>query len=132
MNRLILHNNSSGENIFNIVFQPQRLLSGIHITWHPETLAILSAGEAIVVVPQAFVANNGSPQIYTGVSSLRALLASSGFKPEYDIGPIAFTCEDSRQNRYLVTFTGSINLNGNTFKVRDLDRRRIGSRPAIR
>ena len=72
----------------------------------------------------------GSVENYSGVDAIVTILRRTGIKSQFDIGPISFTCEDSVQLRYLVTFTVSVSFSGNVFVVRDLSRVRIGGRPS--
>lgn len=68
---------------------------------------------------------------FKGVESVFKFLQLDGLKPSYDIGPIAFTCEDGVQNRYLVTFRVEVTSGENRMNVKDIERVRIGSPPSL-
>jgi hypothetical protein len=130
---LVLSNISTNENLYNLMFQVVRHPTGIHILWWPQSQDILRAGQGVTIAPMTFVKEeNDKIETYSGLPSLQSVLVEKGVKAPYNIGPIAFSCEDSRQNRYLVSFTASLNQSGTKFTVLDIDRQRIGSRPSIR
>jgi hypothetical protein len=128
--RFQLRNISATQAIYNIAFQPVRLKDTLFINWHPGTIDILEPNALIPIEPLVLVANNGVGNQYRNVASLHSILRNEDVKTEYDIGPVAFSCEDSVQNRYLVTFTVKLNNSGNIMSVQDCERIRIGSRPS--
>ncbi len=131
MRSLLLQNISTTENLYNLIFQPVSHPSGMFIIWEPKSVDVLPAKGQLPITPMAHVIKDGGTlESYSNVSSIHALLAEKGAQLQYDLGPVAFSCEDGRQNRYLVTFTVFLNRGGNMVTVTDLDRKRIGSRPS--
>ncbi len=128
---LLMRNLSRTETLFNICFQPVRLGEDGFVNWMSEN-KVLAPGDIMRIWPVVMERKVGDnlEQLMNGVSSIRDILSKRGSQSSYDIGGIAFSCEDSVQNRYLVTFTAEVSFGGNVFTVRDLDRRRIGSRPS--
>jgi hypothetical protein len=127
-----LVNISKTEALYNIVFQPQTdALQRRSLTWRRDTIAKLAPGENASLYPVLSLDNgDGQSRSYNGLADVLSASVDKQKTPEYDLGPIAFTCEDSRQNRYLVTFKILIRSSGNGVSVQDLDRRRIVSRPS--
>jgi hypothetical protein len=128
--RLLLSNISRTEPIYNIVFQPVRLKDGANVIWIGEEQQLLSPGSRMALGPILFLTDSYVKE-FKGVESVVKFLQLDGLKPSYDIGPIAFTCEDGVQNRYLVTFRVEVTSGGNRMNVKDIERIRIGSRPSL-
>jgi hypothetical protein len=84
----------------------------------------------MIIEPVLSRGANGPVIEFRGVSAIVDTLRNEKNSSMYDIGPVAFSCEDSVQNRYLVTFRVEINFQGNMLAVRDCERVRIGSRPS--
>lgn len=127
--RLILRNLSSAP-IFNLAFQPVTLREDLHVIWQAEETHILEGQRNMTIEPVLFRGANGPVIEFRGVSAIVDTLRIEKNSPMYDIGRVAFSCEDSVQNRYLVTFRVEINFQGNTLAVKDCERVRIGSRPS--
>jgi hypothetical protein len=132
----LLTNVSTSQMIFNIIFQPVRLENGIFVVWHPQSIDILEPRQGIDLRPLVLATKDGSQtgpcDSLSGVAALhRAIKSRSKASNAYDIGKIAFTCEDTAQQRYLVTVRVAINFLGSNITVTDIDRVRIGSRPTI-
>jgi hypothetical protein len=126
--RLILRNLSPAP-IFNLAFQPVALREDLHVIWQAEEAFILEGGQRMPIEPVLFRGANGPVMEFRGVSAIVDTLRIEKNSRTYDIGPVAFSCEDSVQNRYLVTFRVEVNFQGNTLTVKDCERVRIGSRP---
>lgn len=135
IDRLQLINVSMSQVIFNIVFQPAQLDNGVFVVWNPNTVDVLEPGERVILNPLVLATKDGSQlgacDSVSGVAALHQSIRSrSKASNGYDIGKIAFSCEDAGQLRYLVTIKATLNLMGNRLTVTDLDRIRIGSRPS--
>jgi hypothetical protein len=129
-------NVSTSQVIFNIVFQPVRLENGIFVVWNPQSIDVLEPGERIAVRPLVLATKDGSQtgpcDSLSGVVALhQAIRSRSKARKAYDIGNIVFTCEDTAQQRYLVTLRVAIDFLGSNMTVVDINRVRIGSRPTI-
>jgi hypothetical protein len=128
--RLLLRNISQTEPIFNICFQPVKPGKDIHVKWMADNQAVLQPTTAMQIWPLVMDSTKRLVTEFRGVYSLIELLRKERTAAGYDIGPIAFSCEDRVQNRYLVTFTVTVSYSARTMTVVDLDRRRVGSRPS--
>ncbi len=131
-----LINVSTSEAIFNIVFQPVRLESGVFITWYPSSVDVLAPGDRTILKPLVLATKDGTPtgpcDSLEGVIALHTSIRSrSKASNAFDIGNIAFSCEDAVQQRYLVTIRATLDLLGINLTVVDLNRVRIGSRPSV-
>lgn len=136
IDQLQLINVSTSEAIFNIVFQPVRLESGVFITWYPSSIDVLAPGDRTILKPLVLATRDGTPtgpcDTLSGVIALHTSVRSrSKASNAYDIGNIAFSCEDAVQQRYLVTIRATLDLIGINLTVIDLNRIRIGSRPSV-
>jgi hypothetical protein len=95
----------------------------------PDDIDILEP-QTFIAIELMVIANAiGEVQALRGVDSIVMELRRGGVKPQYEIGPISFSCEDSAQLRYLVTFTATVSLSGSAFTVREFSKNRIGDRP---
>lgn len=136
IDRLQLINVSSSQVIFNIVFQPVRLEIGIFVVWNPNAVDVLAPGERVILAPLVLATKDGAPtgpcDSLSGVAALHeAIRSRSKASNAYEIGNIAFSCEDGAQQRYLVTIRATLDLLGINLTVVDLNRVRIGSRPSF-
>lgn len=134
--QFLLINVSTTHSIFNILFQPVRLENGIFVVWNPNSVAVLQPGERITLRPTVLAtrsdSSTGPMDSSSGVDALhQAIRSRSQASNEYDIGGIAFSCEDASQQRYLVTLRVAIDLSGLNMTVIDTNRVRIGSRPSV-
>jgi len=124
--RLMLRNLSS-EPIFNLAFQPVTL-GDLHVIWQAEQTHVLEGQRNMTIEPLVIRGANE----FRGVRAIVDILRVGKNSRTFDIGPVAFSCEDSVQNRYLVTFRVEVNFQGNALIVRDCERVRIGSRPSTK
>lgn len=136
IDRLQLINVSPSQVIFNIVFQPVRLEIGVFVVWYPNAVDVLAPGERVILTPLVFATKDGAPtgpcDSLSGVAALHgAIRSGSKASNAYEIGNIAFSCEDAAQQRYLVTIRATLDLLGINLTVVDLNRVRIGSRPSV-
>jgi hypothetical protein len=137
VNRLLVRNISHSEPVYNICFQPLRIGNDIFITWAPETQPVLHPMTIMPLTPIVRT-SQGLPIEFKGVYAIveliqkkRAMLYTKTIQPaRLGLGTISFSCEDRVQNRYLVTFEVDVSNSGRDFRVRDLDRKRIGNRPS--
>jgi hypothetical protein len=136
IDQLQLTNVSTSHAIFNIVFQPVRLGTGIFVVWQPNAIDVFEPGERVILKPLILATKDGQPtgpcDSLSGIAALHQSIRSrSKASNAYDIGNLAFSCEDSAQQRYLVTIKATLDLLGINLTVVDLNRVRIGSRPSI-
>ena len=137
VNRLLLRNISPSEPIYNISFQSMRIGDDIFVSWQPEIQPVLQPMTMMQLTPIVRT-TEGLPIDFKGVYAIvelikkkRVTLYKKTPQPSrLNLGSVAFSCEDRVQSRYLVTFTVDISYSGRDLRVRDVDRRRIGSRPS--
>jgi hypothetical protein len=125
ISRLLLRN-LSPDPIFNLSFQPVKLREDAHVTWLGDETHILEGRQSMVIEPVLVRSLSAHATEFKGVAAVVDFLRQEKNSPQYDIGPVSFTCEDGVQNRYLVTFAG------NRLIVKDCERIRTGSRPSVK
>jgi len=128
--QMVLKNISKDETLYNFYFHPRGVGETTTVV-DLKTLPTLSPGQEVSITPTLFVQlYNGTTVEYVGLAEIYSFFSKKNPTPSFDIAPLAFDCEDSRQNRYMVTFTVSLGMKNDELQlfVRDCHRIRVDSR----